>query len=109
MRLRNPKGKRKTTCKCGNIPRKGQRYCNSCHAAYQRKNRKKHSELTDEQRKHANARSYLNTYIRRGKIIRGKCVICCKKKVEAHHEDYDNPLEVIWYCRKHHLEIHNKK
>jgi hypothetical protein len=26
--------------------------------------------------------------------------------VEAHHEDYDKPLEIVWLCKKHHAERH---
>ena len=36
--------------------------------------------------------------------------VCCKcgEKAEAHHEDYSNPLQVTWLCRKHHRELHKK-
>lgn len=34
------------------------------------------------------------------------CIICGNVNSEAHHEDYDKPKEVIWYCRKHHMEHH---
>jgi hypothetical protein len=73
-----------------------------------RLNRKKHSELSYEQRIKSNARSYLNVYIKRGKIIKQPCVICADENSEAHHEDYSKPKEVIWYCRTHHLEYHKK-
>lgn len=33
------------------------------------------------------------------------CVIC-GKKAEGHHEDYAEPLEVIWLCRFHHSHRH---
>lgn len=46
--------------------------------------------------------------ISRGKIIKPiSCQICGKEtRVEAHHYDYKKPLDVIWVCRKHHIEIH---
>ncbi len=31
---------------------------------------------------------------------------CNILKVEAHHPDYSEPLDVIWLCRDHHLELH---
>jgi hypothetical protein len=100
---------RKKTCsKCSNPledNRTKQRYCLSCHNKYMRDNRKKHSELTDNQRLKANCRSYLNTYLKRGKISKQPCKCGCET-VEAHHDDYSKPLEVIWLCRKCHLELH---
>lgn len=44
MRIRNVKGSRKSTCKCGDIVRPGQRTCKLCHAKYMRENRKKQTE-----------------------------------------------------------------
>lgn len=113
MRKRQPKGKFTNNCgKCGKpkeINRIGkQSYCKSCHAEYMRTNRPKHSQLTDEQKKKANARAYVKVYLERGKIEKKPCEICDDNKSEAHHEDYNKPLDVKWLCRKHHLELHNK-
>ena len=113
MRKNRPRGKSKIHCsKCDKLleeSRKNKyRYCKSCHAEYMRNTRPKHKQLTDEQRKKANARSYVKEYIKRGTVIKLPCSVCGDEKSEAHHEDYDKPLEVIWYCRKHHLEYHKK-
>lgn len=105
MRIRNQKG-RNPICSCGNKKeRPTQGYCNLCRNKWSREKRPKHSNLPDEQRKKANARAYLHVYIKRGKIQKGIC-FCGKDGVEAHHADYNKPLEVIWYCREHHLEYH---
>jgi len=37
------------------------------------------------------------------------CERCQVEDIQAHHEDYSKPLEVIWLCRKHHLALHGKK
>lgn len=50
----------------------------------------------------------LNNAIRDGKITRGNCCVCGVRKVEAHHEDYNLPLEVQWLCRTHHALLHRK-
>jgi hypothetical protein len=35
------------------------------------------------------------------------CSVCgSEEKIQAHHEDYDNPLDVTWYCPTHHRERH---
>lgn len=90
--------------KCENETRVGQRYCNACHAAYMRANRK----LPEgEARMRANARSYAKVYLKRGKIIRQPCRDC-GAEAQMHHPDYSKPLEVIWLCREHHLAEHHK-
>ena len=83
-------------------------YCNLCHAANMRATRPKHRELPDDARKKANARSYANVFLRRGKIIKQPCEICGNPNSEKHHDDYSKPAEVRWLCRKHHLEHHKK-
>jgi hypothetical protein len=56
------------------------------------------------------ARNQVMSALRCGKIIKGNCDICrCNYKVQAHHKDYSKPLEIVWLCYKHHLEVHNKK
>lgn len=44
--------------------------------------------------------------VRIGTLIKKPCIICGELKVEAHHEDYTKPMEIIWFCRKHH-SIHH--
>ena len=84
-----------------------QRYCKTCHALNMKKNRPKHSSLSEEQKKKANARSYLNVYIKRGKVIKQNCHECNSPITEGHHEDYNKPLDVIWLCRECHWKLHN--
>ena len=99
--------KRGPDCPCGRAPRRsGQRTCGECHKEYMRKNRPKHSELSEEQRKKANARSYANCYKRRGLLKQEPCKTCGDENSQMHHDDYDKPLEVIWFCRKCHLDHH---
>lgn len=47
--------------------------------------------------------------IKKGILIKQPCKVCGIEKVEAHHEDYGKPLEVIWLCRDHHHELHKKQ
>lgn len=44
--------------------------------------------------------------IRDGKLIKKHCEVCSAIRVEAHHEDYSKPLDVVWLCKKHHTDRH---
>jgi len=46
--------------------------------------------------------------IRNGLLHKAPCVICGDEKSEAHHESYDAPLDVVWYCKKHHKARHKE-
>ena len=105
-------------------------YCKSCvkkkAAEFYQKNREKlikqvisykKTEKGKESRKNANRKwrrqnpQKANAHVKvkkaidKGKIIRQPCCIC-GKYAEAHHEDYSKPLEVVWLCKRHHLEYH---
>lgn len=86
--------------------RVGQRYCHGCHAWYMREHRPKHRDLSPEQRKKANCRSYAKTYRDRGKITQQPCETCGSVYSQMHHADYDQPLKVTWLCRPCHLAHH---
>lgn len=47
--------------------------------------------------------------IRSGRLIRKPCEICGSEPSEAHHDDYDKPLEVRWLCRSHHMKLERNK
>lgn len=92
---------------CGNErDRPGQKYCLKCHAAYMRRWRPKHSDLTPEQRRKANCRAYANVYLNRGKLEKLPCEKCGDPESQMHHDDYSKPLDVTWLCRPCHLELH---
>lgn len=82
-----------------------QRYCRSCQNEYARSYRYKYKMLSIEQKTKANARSYANTYQRRGKIDISLCVVC-GSQAEKHHEDYSKPLAIVWLCRTCHMNHH---
>lgn len=50
--------------------------------------------------------------IRDGKLAKGQCVregVDCSGRIEAHHEDYTRPLEVIWACVRHHDDLDRER
>lgn len=54
------------------------------------------------------ATSAVSNALRDGRLIKGPCEVCGKKKVEAHHDDYSRPLNIRWLCKKHHTEWHKE-
>ena len=43
---------------------------------------------------------------RTGALAPQPCSNCGVDKVEAHHSDYSRPLDVMWLCKTHHVEVH---
>lgn len=65
------------------------------------------------QRQHPNRRKAhekVKFALRRGKLSKQPCQWpgCTETKVDAHHEDYTQPLKVTWLCRKHHIARHRQ-
>ncbi len=54
------------------------------------------------------AQAAVKQAIASGKMKRGTHCFACTATVniDAHHEDYDEPLEVIWLCRSCHQKLH---
>ena len=57
------------------------------------------------------ARRAVMIAVRSGKLVRPvECSRCdSEKSIQAHHEDYSKPLDVIWVCQKCHTDIHEQK
>lgn len=51
------------------------------------------------------------SYLRQtGRLIPEPCKICgSEENVEAHHEDYSKPLDILWLCSTCHHKIHVEK
>ena len=54
------------------------------------------------------ARGAVRSALRGGKLKRGtECFFCGSgTRIEAHHHDYDKPLDVFWLCSKCHGKLH---
>lgn len=62
---------------------------------------KKHAEAPERKR----ARELVKTALKSGKLEKKPCR-CGNPCAEAHHDDYRRPLDVRWFCRKHHAAWH---
>lgn len=52
------------------------------------------------------ARDRVHRAVRSGRLQRQPCEVCGSEEVEAHHDDYSQPLAVRWLCREHHRMQH---
>lgn len=52
------------------------------------------------------ARTAVTHAISDGWLSRAPCQVCGNTRVEAHHEDYSRPLDVVWLCPSCHARRH---
>lgn len=52
------------------------------------------------------AHQCLRSALKRGLVIQEPCEECGALDAEAHHPDYDRPMDVRWLCRPHHRQRH---
>lgn len=105
-RFKNQPGKgRSNLCSsCRSIKEpsyKDESYCKSC--KYQK--RKLRTKSPEQAFKDA-VRKITWKRISEGILVKKPCEVCGNSKVEAHHDDYNQALQVRWLCRKHHQEHH---
>lgn len=113
--MRNTKRRKDECSSCrgvieSNRVASNQKFCKECQRVYLNEYRTKKNYLTigkNTKTKHY-ARTYANTYLKRGKLKKKPCEVCGASEVEMHHEDYSKPLQVNWLCRKHHMDNHKK-
>jgi len=120
-------GRKPECCRCGGpkeVLTAG--YCNKCHSYKARARRKVNREsaiFIENERNKVNeryrndpdfalkklVRAATNKCIKAGILVKKPCEVCGNKKVDAHHDDYQKPLDVRWLCRLHHVEHHRNE
>lgn len=73
-----------------------------------RKSARKGKLTPEEATRRNRARAIARAAIQRGDIKPKPCEKCGEKG-HGHHRNYDDPLDLQWICRKHHLKAHGKK
>ena len=114
---------RPVTCECGDCRKcKGRKYAydhywrNRDSILAQIKERRTAGEMAAYERdkynndplfrKKKKARNMISIRIKRGTLLRKPCCECGDANAEAHHENYDQPLSVVWLCHHHHQQAH---
>lgn len=92
------------------FPRLGNHgYCQPCRTEYNRNWWQAH-KATPEERLKANTRAIANIKRKKGKLLEKACQSCGTEiRVEMHHEDYNWPLRVEWYCMPCHRAYHKQE
>jgi len=72
---------------------------------------RKLARLDHQRRRRANHPEKMRAYnmvaraLRNGSLVKPPCEVCGELKVQAHHHDYNKPLDVRWLCFKCHREV----
>jgi len=56
--------------------------------------------------RYGNASTMVRLALSSGIIVKGPCESCGSEPTEAHHDDYNKPLDVRWLCRACHADWH---
>ncbi len=119
--LKNRTGK----CQCGNeMASYSNCYCVSCASEWRRNYLQSNPKVREKLNRSARERYYnsgeeqfkvyvrglTNRAIQMGYLVRGLCEVCnSSENIDAHHDDYMNPLDVRWLCKLHHAEHHKNE
>ena len=64
--------------------------------------------FSEARKKYRGAHLQVHKAIKRGALIPQPCEVCGDRTVEAHHDDYEKPLDVRWLCKAHHEAHHSE-
>lgn len=117
-----PDGRQRTCRSCKTAEAAERRFSDpERHAEEQRAWRRKNPEAVREIKRRSDSResrraarkatALVHWHVKHGKLMRPELCSRCMQAgpVEAHHEDYARPLDVVWLCKKCHLARHGKQ
>lgn len=64
-------------------------------------------EIERTMRQRHRARQAVRRAIKTGLLVPKPCVECGAEPAQAHHDDYEFPLLVVWLCGHHHAMEHS--
>lgn len=74
--------------------------------AYRESHKRSRKRYIIEHPNRIRAQIAVGNAIRDGRLKREPCIVC-GDIAEAHHPNYDAPLDVVWLCTHHHIEAHS--
>lgn len=99
-----------------------QSYCRGCMVGYHRdwratpaggeRFKQKTAETRARYPERHRARHLVRAAVASGRLERGPCCLAsasCHGVIDAHHDDYEKPLEVRWVCRGHHRQLDRER
>lgn len=81
---------------------------------YQQEYRKNNAQKLYQQKqareieRYGHAHKAIRNRLSRGKLEKQPCEVCGSEPAEAHHDDYNKPLEIRWLCKKCHTKWHSE-
>lgn len=98
---------RKSQCRdCDNIRSRKSYYEQRERRLYRERDRNKQRERDPLYLLKLRARGKIKHELKMGRMTKQPCEVCGELKVQAHHTDYNKPLEVRWLCVLHHRRSH---
>lgn len=83
------------------------RYADKPEVKVRKANQAKERYRRQENQPAIRAHRAVSSAVRSGKLTPEPCEVCGHMTVDAHHDDYKKPLDVRWFCRLHHMELHH--
>ena len=60
----------------------------------------------NEDKRRMKCRNAVARALKRNVIVPLNCFVCGSEETVAHHPSYDLPLDVVWLCQAHHVQLH---
>jgi hypothetical protein len=96
-----PKLRQCVSCGSTTMLPHARRYCPTCRSI-----KRKNYHMEPERRSQNNTARKARRAASKGTLVKLPC-FCGNPNVQGHHPDYTKPLEVIWLCARHHVQLHS--
>ena len=67
-----------------------------------------HKIWRNEDKRRIKCHNTVSRAVKNGTLVKQPCIKCGNDKSQAHHHDYDKPLDVTWLCQICHSKLHQE-